>query len=154
MAEKEPTRAELAEQLAMLEARVKAAEQERDTLKAGRDAELNKALAELQSLRPNAAAAVSAPQGRPQKVPYKGMVQAKEPCVYDRKYETGDVFAVDLPALWSDDPFVPVVVTGYSDTGKPLTEPNTLAPPAVDFRFRPKSHEVLNDPTPRRANEY
>lgn len=150
----EPTRAELIQALADAEARTKAAEAERDTLKASKEAELAQAHKELQSLRPNAAAQLATPTGRPQKIPYKGMVQAKEPCVYEHKHEQGDVFAVDVAALWSDDPFVPVVVTGHSETGKPLTEPNPLAPPAVDFRFRPKSHEVLNDPTPRRANEF
>lgn len=154
MAEKEPTRAELAEALAAAEARATVAESERDELKASKAAELAQAQAELAKLRPNAGQALAPVTGRAQLIPYKGMVRAKEPCVYEHKHEEGDVFAVDVKALWSDDPFIPVVVTGHSESGKPLTEANPLAPPPVDFRFRPKSHEVLNDPTPRRANEY
>lgn len=154
MADKELTRSELAERLAAAEARANVAEGERDQLKASKDAELAIAVAELAALKPNAAAPIVALAGRPRKIPYKGMVQSKEPCVYEHKYEPGDVFAVDVPTLWSDDPYVPVIVTGYSEAGKPLTEVNPLAPPPVDFRFRPKSHDVLNDPSPRRANEF
>lgn len=155
MADKEPTRAELAELLAASEARASAAETERDELKLSKAFELAKAQRELAALRPQAAVALQPALGiRPQLIPYKGMMQAKEPCVYDHKHEAGEVFQVDLPALWTDDPFFPVIVNGFSESGKPLTEVNPLAPPPVDFRFRPKSHDVLNDPSPRRANEY
>jgi hypothetical protein len=155
MADKEPTRAELLALLEASEAQRRAVESERDQLKADQTAELAQAQAELARLRPNAAQAVPPAQGsRPRLIPYKGMVQAKEPCVYDHKYETGQVFEVDVPALFTDDPYVPVVVQGHSESGTPLTEVNPLAPPPVDFRFRPRSHDVLNDPTPRRANEF
>lgn len=155
MAEKELTRSELAERLAAAEARASAAEGERDTLVASKAADLAKAEAELARLRPNAATPIAPVAGsRPQLIPYKGMVRAKEPCVCDHKYEEGDVFGVDVAALWSDDPYVAVIVTGHMESGKTITEVNPLAPRPVDFRFRPKSHDVLNDPSPRRANEY
>lgn len=155
MAEKELTRSELADRLAAAEARASAAEGERDELKASKAEELAVAQAELARLRPNAAAVLMPVAGsRPQLIPYKGMVRAKEPCVYDHKYEEGDIFGVDVAALWSDDPYVAIIVTGHLESGKPITEVNPLAPRPVDFRFRPKTHDVLNDPAPRRANEF
>jgi hypothetical protein len=76
-------------------------------------------------------------------IPYEGMVQATEPCAYGCLHSTGDVFHVKVPALWTDDPYRPVVVKGLKEDGKPITEANPLAPEPVDFRLRSRTGDVL-----------
>lgn len=86
-------------------------------------------------------------------VPYSGYVQAIAACCIDTFHKEGEVFHVDVPALWTDDPYVPVLVTGTKEDGTPLTQPNLLAPVPINFRFR-KVVSAAEDPTPRRAAEY
>ena len=83
------------------------------------------------------------------RVPYKGLVQATRNCVYEHFHYgpsengAGDVFEVDLPALWTDDPFTPVVLVRMDDNGKPVTAPNPDAPTPIDFAFRPRTSEAM-----------
>jgi hypothetical protein len=107
----------LEERLARLEAAF-AANQETDEQRKVREKRLAEAEAELMALRPAASQPYQPPTGkRPDFKPYKGWVRALVDCTYDgyrfgphpdqgRTY--GDVFEIDVPTLWSDDPFEPV----------------------------------------------
>lgn len=87
-------------------------------------------------------------------VPYAGFVKAMAKCYAGGGIrEVGAVFQVDLPALYTDDPFIAVNVVGEYDDGSPKTEPNLQAPVPINFRFR-KVISAAEDPTPRRAAEY
>lgn len=77
--------------------------------------------------------------------PYKGLVRAIVPCHYNFLHATGDIFEVDLPALWTDDPFVPVVITQTLPDGTQLTEENKDAPKPLPFELRPRSADVLSE---------
>jgi hypothetical protein len=72
------------------------------------------------------------------RVPYVGMVRATVECHIDALRKVGDVFHVTVPALWSDDPYEAVTVVRLDDNGKPVTEPNQLAPPQLSARLRKK----------------
>lgn len=152
----EPTRSELQAKLeerdsiiADLARRLEALENA-PKLTSSEQARLAAAEAELARLHPGANA-VLAGGPAPKLIPYNGLVQAKADChvggayrygpSVDRKY--GDVFPVSVSALWSDDPFVAVIVTGTRDDGTPITEPNPLAPPPIDFRFRPRGLDAI-----------
>lgn len=86
-------------------------------------------------------------------IPYSGYVQATAPCCIDHRRDAGEVFHVNVPALWTDDPYVAVNIVGAFETGAPKTEPNLAAPTPINFRFR-KVVSAAEDPTPRRASEY
>jgi hypothetical protein len=108
-------------------------------------------LARLQKPQP-------APTGRATASPYKGTVQATEDCHVGGFYregpkdgKPGEVFEVDLPALWSDDPFVAVKISGYHESGQPITEPLGIA--RADFRFRQQDKGAA-DLIPLRANQF
>lgn len=118
----EPTRKELKEQLtaaeadkAAMEARLArleaafAAKAEPATFSEIDLARLKAAREELEALRPGASKPWTPPQGPPPKfVPYQGLARARVKCATEHFHEPGEVFAVDLPVLWSDDPFEPV----------------------------------------------
>jgi hypothetical protein len=87
-------------------------------------------------------------------VPYSGMVVSTAVCCPDHRREVGEVFLVNLPALYTDDPFEPVTVLETDENGVAIKwEPNKAAPTPIDFRFR-KVVSAAEDPTPRRAAEY
>lgn len=88
-----------------------------------------------------------------QLVPYAGLVQADVACCMERKYEKGEVFYVEVTALWTDDPYHAVIIQGERDDGTPRVLPNPDAPQPINFRFR-KVVSAAEDPTPRRASEY
>lgn len=120
-------------------------------------------LAEARSFLSSRAAPVHAqPTRQVTRVPYKGLVQATKNCVTDHFHlgpsenGPGDVFEVDLPALWTDDPFVPVVLVRMDDNGKPVTAPNPDAPQPIDFQFRPRTSEAMAqaDAQPRIASGF
>ena len=171
------TRRELADALAEATRLNKALAERVDALEAKQTPPINKALAErvdaleakqtppinvatLQRELAEAHALLAARSVQPlakvpdvKLVPYSGMVKATADCCIEHRYETGAVFHIDVPALWTDDPYVAVIVTGYADDGTPKTEPNHDAPTPIDFRFR-KVVSIAEDPTPRRAAEF
>jgi hypothetical protein len=144
----DPQMQAMAEALARAEATIK---QQGDTLQALAAVKVELSPQENQELtaaRAELAGLGSAPSSNlgptPKLIPYAGMVQAKEPCALGSLHSVGDVFPVDVTALWTDDPYVAVRVTGINeDTGKPKVVQNELAPEPIDFRFRPRSHEAL-----------
>ncbi len=112
-------------------------------------ARLAAAIADLATLRPQAAQDLGKPPGpRPALVRYRGAVQATEDCAYDGYHfgpnsdkgrPEGDVFEVDVPTLWSDDPYVPVALSGTRDDGSPRYVRRTDVP-IVDFRWRERGN--------------
>jgi len=146
----ELTRRQLQEQNDALAKRI--AELEAET---ANKPKLEAALAELQALkRPQAE---GKPQGSAKLVPYRGKAQALEDCHVGGAYrygpkdgKPGDVFDIDVPGLWSDDPFVPVTVR-YAETGEPIVERQDL--PRVDFRFRTSGSQSTQI-EPLRASSY
>jgi len=166
MAEHEMTRAELQAALDKANADLVAARAEIDKPNPLLQAELERTQLELAKLKP---AAAGKPVGEmPKKVPYKGMVQATEDCNYEGyrngpkfyndkdgkrvNVSDGDIFAVDVPALWSDDPYVPVLLK-MTEAGQKYSVPNPDAPVRIDFRFRPRV-SVSTDIAPLRAGQY
>jgi len=118
--------------------------------------ELANANAELKEKREALERARSRPGAGPDVplIPYCGMAKATAKCYAGGGIqEVGSVFQIDLPALYTDDPFVAVNVVGNYDDGSPRTEPNLSAPVPINFRFR-KVISAAEDPTPRRAAEY
>jgi hypothetical protein len=115
--DREPTRKELQDRLAALEA-------ENATLKAPPKV---------------------VPQPGPQKVPYKGYVRALEACYVGFLRAKGDIFQHDVPCLWTDDPFEAVNVVGTRDNGEFVIEPwpEGKAPKVVPHRLRPRTQDVL-----------
>jgi hypothetical protein len=164
------TRRELAEALANATAMI-AAQKEQNAALETRLAALEQAkpadnaIVQLETLKALQDLRQSIEQGRirsspkfytgpePDKVPYEGSVQATVECHYGHFHKAGDVFQVKVPALWSDDPYVAVIVTGTRDDGTPITMPNKDAPVPIDFRFR-RVVSAAEDPTLRRASEY
>jgi hypothetical protein len=125
-------------------------EKQNDTIQALSQVKAAPALSSSENLELTAARAEiarltrQAPVGGGEKpIPYKGMVQATMPCAIDVLRATGDVFQVDVPALWTDDPYTAVIVKGFAESGKPITEANPLAPEPADFRFRPRTTDAL-----------
>lgn len=111
-------------------------------------ARLKAAKEELEALRPGASRSLALPAGpAPKLEPYKGLVRALDKCAYDHMYEPGEVFFVDVPALWTDDPYEPVRPVGTEL--EPRYERRTDVS-VVDFRFR-RVITASEDPTPRRA---
>lgn len=128
--------------------------------------EILKALADLKNSTARQVPATAFYTGpRVETHPYRGYVKAIQKCQLNHPnpdgtagvhvHEEGDVFEVDVEALWTDDPYVPVIVKGYEDQEqkKPITTPRLDAPPQVDFRFR-RQVELEEKPTLRRASEY
>lgn len=114
---------------------------------------LREAEAELEALRPRASrptVRLSGPE--PKHVPYQGLVRAKVDCAVgcfhegpnlDKGKVHGDVFSVDVPVLWSDDPYEPVRVSGTREDGTQICEIRTDVA-IVDWRWR-----QLTDPESR-----
>lgn len=165
-----PSKREMLEMFNALKAEVGELRAENAALKAGPSdavkAQLAAAEAELARLRLPPTANAPPIQGKaPALIPYKGWVQATEDCHIGgafrkgptgkgKSFEAGDVFEVDMPVLWTDDPFVPVVLEGYTEeTMRPITSPNKDAPQRVDFRFRKPSAQDT-DIAPIRAGQY
>lgn len=165
MADKEPTRADLAEALARATALIEEQGAAIAELRAARPAadsaiqlELVKAINELKAsteAQNQARARPGAFYTGPDKelTPYAGYVVSTAICCVDHRREEGEVFQVSVAALWSDDPFVPVTITGQKDDGTLTWEPNKSAPTPINFRFR-KQVSAAEDPTLRRASEY
>ena len=146
------SREKLISELEATKARLAALDQPVDAREAALMRQLDEAKAELAQAKP--AAETSFPAGAaPKLVPYKGLAKASEDCFVTQIQHEGDVFEVDVSALWTDDPFVAVVIVGYQESGKPITEPNKAAPAQIDFRFRPKGLTLI-DATPMRASQY
>jgi hypothetical protein len=157
----ELTRKQLQEQNEALMARLAALEAKpaNDAAQAVKDKQLAAALAELDSLKANRAS--GAPVGSPRTVPYKGLVQATEDCHiggalrkgprHPEANKVGDVFEVDVPALWSDDPYVPVNVSYDKENGRVIERRDDV--PRVDFRFRIQAAGQVDIP-PLRASAY
>lgn len=101
-----------------------------------------------QELGKEQVADLTPPAGEARLLPYKGAARALadcfvgKPCQY---YKKGEVFFIDVPVLWTDDPYVAVLVTGQGENG-PLVEVNPLAPTPVDFRFRPRTDDSAGMP--------
>lgn len=139
------------DRLAALETRIAQQDAEITRLARMTQPAINRELAEMLSAQrelsaTSAKTALGTPSGPvPALIPYVGMVQAIELCHYEGLRAIGDVFNVAVKALWSDDPYSAVTVKGLDVLGKPITEPNSLAPTPIDFRFRPRSHEFLAD---------
>lgn len=134
MAEKEPTRQELADALA----------------------KANETIARLEAAAAKPAPIV-VPQPGPQKVPYSGYVRAKEPCWIGHLRAAGEVFQHDAPCLWSDDPFEPVILLeGVDKDGNPNCRAHPEAPKPIPFHLRPRTVDALSERgnTPLRANEW
>jgi hypothetical protein len=116
---------------------------------------LEAALAELAALKKPQATGVA--QGSQKLVPYRGKAQALEDCHIGGAYRNGpkegkpgDVFDIDVPALWTDDPYVPVNVR-YSEMNEPIVE--RIDFPRVDFRFRTQGAQSTQI-EPLRASSY
>lgn len=127
--------------------------------------EILKALKELKESNARIAPAPAFYTGKPIKTePYRGYVKALSMCQMTHMgpggkpevhvHQEGAVFQVDVDALWSDDPYVPVEITGYEDDAqsKPITKEHSTATQA-DFRFR-RQVELEDKPSLRRASEY
>lgn len=159
----EPTRKELNEQLATeraqnaeMSARLARLEQqvaaipppETDAQRLVREKRLADAEAELAELRPGAARVLDKPKGpAPTLVPYKGWVRATKDCAYgcyrfgpdpDKGRQYGDVFEIDVPTLWSDDPWEPVIPS-WDEGGNLVQVKLRRDVTAVDYRFRPRA---------------
>lgn len=124
--------------------------------------DLAAARAELASIK--AAAPAGAPLGpAPRYIPYRGKVQATEDCHIGGRFRMGplnpnngsgkgDVFEVDVPVLWSDDPYVPVIASEETAPGVYKVEPHPTAV-RVDFRFRLQG-KADTEIQPLRANAF
>jgi hypothetical protein len=164
----ELTRKQLQEQnealMARLAALEAAAKPANDAAQAVKDKQLADALAELAALkRPQVSGQVTG--APPRLIPYKGFVQAIENCWYGGlvQYCASDtsahnpnpgavsVFEVDVPALWSDDPYVPVNVS-YDKAGARIVELRRDVH-QIDFRFRIQAAGQVDIP-PLRASAY
>lgn len=154
----ELTRKQLQEQLEAAHALIAEMKQPRnDAAHAATERRLSEALAELAALgKPQVS---GAPTGALQMVPYKGSVQATEDCHIGGAYrkgpfegDPGDVFTIEVVALWTDDPYVPVNVTGYTETGRPIVERSKVH--RADFRFRPRGNGGDTEITALRAGNF
>jgi hypothetical protein len=127
--------------------------------------EILKALKELRESVPRQSPTAFYTGPKVETQPYRGFVQALDKCQVNHPnpdgsagvhvHEKGDVFEIDVEALWTDDPYVAVIVKGYEDQAqtKPIVVPRMDAPPQADFRFR-RQVELEEKPTLRRASEY
>lgn len=173
---KEPTRAELAE--ALLRSNAMMAEMA-ETIQTLRDEKAKPQVStsdqvQLEILQLLKELRGSKPQSQHyfgpeiQKTAYDGFVQATESCVINMammnekgqvdihpiRYEEGNVFQVDVDQLWTDDPYVPVLMKGTDKSGVPLTEPHPNAKELrANFRFRQHAKQV-EEPALKRASQY
>lgn len=167
---KEPTRAELAEALLQSNALLKEQAAVIAELRAKPDTSSEVQLQILQALkdlkasaRPQASAFYTGP--KISTIPYRGWVKALQACQVNHPnadgspgvhvHQEGDVFEIDVPSLWTDDPYMAVIITGYEDQAqlKPITVKNEDAPTPANFQFR-RQVELDEKPTLRRASEY
>lgn len=118
--------------------------QETDDQRRLREARAADAAAELALLRPDAAKPLEVPRGpAPKFEPYRGLVRARTDCATDCYHVKGEVFAVDVSVLWSDDPYEAVRQTNTNDL-EPLYE-RASDVPVVDAKFRARvSPDALN----------
>lgn len=115
--------------------------------------------AEIDALRTAAAAGPAKQQKVVDPVPYTGYVKAKEGCFAGEpcgRHDEGDVFLVNVPGLWTDDPFDPVIVVGQhverDGAVVQITEPN---PDAKVFNFLYRRQISVNtDLEPLRASQF
>ena len=138
----ELTRKQLQEQLEAVQAenaRLKQGNPAQDAVTAKQLAEAQAELAALHRARPTAPLTGVAPK----LVRYEGFAQATEDCHIGGQFRNGpkdgapgDVFRIDVPALWSDDPYRAVTVRISDETNQPIVTPNPDAPTPIDFRFR------------------
>lgn len=84
------------------------------------------------------------PQPALKKVPYKGLVRAKEACFIGSLRGPGDTWEHETECLWDDDPYEPCIVTSTRDDGKPNTEAHPDAPKAVPKELRPRTVDALS----------
>lgn len=133
----------LEERLAKLEAAVAA---KPEAMSQSDVAQLAAAIKELTDLHPKAAQPISMPSGpKPKFVPYKGLVRAKVDCAIGTfrrgpdpsKGIAAEVFAVDVPVLWSDDPFEPVRQIDTNDAEPRYAVRDDV--PVIDYRWRPRA---------------
>ncbi|MDB6107843.1 MAG: hypothetical protein JWO52_7842 [Gammaproteobacteria bacterium] len=128
--------------------------------------EILKALKELRESTPRQSPTAFYTGPKVETKPYRGWAKALQKCQVSHPgekpgqiavhvHEEGEVFGIDVEALWTDDPYVAVTITGYEDQEqmKPITVANKDAPPQADFRFR-RQVELEEKPTLRRASEY
>ena len=91
-----------------------------------------------------------------ERVAYSGTVKATRKCwaghPVNALHEPGDVFEIPATVLWDDAPFIPVTVTGYTESGKPIAELKKDVP-IYPFLDRPNSYEALRSLPPRPAHE-
>lgn len=121
-------------------------------------AEQAKAIADLQVLMAARPAAPATPKGQNivvPRVPYKGYVRAREACYIGSLRAAGDVFVVEVPGLWTDDPFEPVDLKGYDRDNRPICDPHPTAK-QQPFHLRPRTSEALAalNSTPRKASDW
>lgn len=99
---------------------------------------------------------IAAPAAPVKKVPYKGLVRAKEACFIGSLRAPQDVWQHEAECLWSDDPYEPVIATGERDDGLPRVEPHPDAPKPIPFQLRPRSVDALSarGATPLTASQW
>lgn len=99
------------------------------------------------------AAAILAPVT---KVPYAGLVRAKEACFIGSLRKPDDVWHHETECMWSDDPYEPVIAVGVKDDGSPRVEPHPQAAKAVAFQLRPRTVDALSarGATPLTASQW
>ena len=119
-------------------------------------AEQAKAIEELRAREAPPLPSQIIPQPGPQKIPYAGLVRSKEACWIGHLRSAGEIFHHEVPCLWSDDPFEPVMQTGSDSDGNPTVVPHTDAPTPLPFHLRPRTVDVLaaRAATPQRASEW
>lgn len=135
--EKEPTRKELAEALEQAVAML---------------ASQGRIIESLKAQVP----ALAAPLAPVTKVPYKGLVRAKEACFIGSLRAPGDVWHHESDCLWSDDPYEAVIANGTKDDGTPRAEPHPDTPAPVAFQLRPRTVDALSarGATPLTASQW
>lgn len=146
--QRDVTRRELADELAK--------SRETNERLAAQLAEMQAAAKVAPPRMPHTAPVYNGPE--PNKVPYSGLVRATARCCIGHVREEGEIFEVSVPALWTDDPYIAVIVTGYTpetrtQAPEPIWELNPEAPTPIALRFR-KAVSAAEDPTPRVAASF
>lgn len=136
---KKPQKNPLLERIEQLEAALKVRDERPDAKLA---AELRMAKEDLAKLKaPVPFVPVTGPG--PKQIPYRGLVRALADCYIGAYHRQGEVFHVNVPALWSDDPYEAVTATGTNEIGQPIVEP-ALDAVRIDQHFRPRSQDLTN----------
>jgi hypothetical protein len=160
----EPTKQELIDQLAQAQTLIA---QQNETLAKSNEAlertnrmlaEQAEAIAALKDVQAKQVQTPAQPTPRPgiQARPYKGTVRAKVGCfVGDSLRAEGEVFHHEVNALWSDDPFEPVLAT-TDQRGEVFHQPHPEAPEPLPFHLRPRTDAALaaQMAIPRKASEW